>query len=756
MAYRPKRFWLLLAALAWLPAALAAQTGVDDPLVVEEDLEDPGLAALPISLPDIDPQEIMDRFAEAEALFDSVDQDTSLPIFGNIVDQLEPRADAGQLSDRLREILTRSLAYRARLQFNFDAVDLAAQSLTRMLQIDPSSDLDRAQASPKLVDQLDALRRQMIGEIDFVLQPPDAQVRVDGRIVDALTGPVPVLVGQRRLEVTLPGYAPITRELQVEAGVAMSLDLALERTSAVIRLHTRPAGADVLVNGERLATTSGVAPEGFLPPGSTAAYRREEFSSELVIQDIEPGGLVVVEIRKDGYRPQRFELPIHEMLDFPMPPIVLEEERGSLVFNEFPAGAEIRIDGETRRPDNPGARKPQVTLPPGSYHVTVAAGSSRMFSTQLRLADRQRMEIDVRLKPGMAFLGVLGGDEATASNLDQTLRLALADSGKWTLINRSAKAPQVLAGVGVTADALRTVEARSAGGARSGIDWKRVQQTVDREVPGLVYLVAVPSNDLVATHATLWIWPRSPGPSEPDRVRLPIGDPAALAELKESFNRTVRLERPWVGALVVDTDAAPHPVVVEVSPASPAEAAGLAIGDLIAGVAGVPVTSSAAFDERINAAEIGETLDLAVQSPGGPRPLELALGSSPDLLATRGEDLLDSVAFTELVLLGERVSPDRSWIVELDQALILLRASEWAEAARRLRSIRAPQTSHGVGQATVDYLLGIALFGAGPDFLEGARQHFERASTTPGARLFHNDGAWVAPRAQARLTGLGR
>jgi hypothetical protein len=238
-------------------------------------------------------------------------------------------------------------------------------------------------------------------------------------------------------------------------------------------------------------------------------------------------------------------------------------------------------------------------------------------------------------------------------------------------------------------------------------------------------------------------------------VRLPLGDPAALEALKTSFSRTVRLRRGWVGALLIDTDAAPHPMVVDVAPASPAEEAGLRLGDLVAGVSGVPVTSRAAFDARIAAAETGEILDLGVLSAGQPRTLKLKLGTSPDLLASRQPDLLESVAYAELVLAVEQVAPEDAWIVDTDQALILLRASEWRAAARRLNSIRAPQSSHGVGQATVDYLLGIALSAAGPDFRDGARQSFEKAAQPPGARLFHNDGAYVAPRARARLHALG-
>ncbi len=753
---------LLLAAVATSPGASAqGQTGAGQarplPQVVEEDLDDAGLEALPANLPVLEEAQVLEQFAEAERLFnspDTADQDTSLPLFGQLVEILEPQLAAGQLSDDLRRVLARSLAYRAQVHFNFGEVELVDSGLRRMLEIDPGADLDRSRASPKLVDQLDSLRRRMLGELDFILEPPDAEVRVDGRTVDALAGPVAVLAGQRLIEVTLPGYQKVERPLEVEADGRISLELSLERTSAVIRLFTRPAGTRVTLDGAVRGVTEGIAPEGFLPQGPAAVYRREDFSAEMILEGVLPG-LVLLEVSKDGYRPQRFELQIEDLLDFPMPPIVLEEESGSLVFKDFPAGAEIRIDGQPRRPDNPGSSRPQLKLPPGAYHVTVNAGPSKMFSTQLRLADRQTMEIDVRLQPGLAFLGVLGGDPNTARDLDQSLRLALGDAGKWSLINFAARGAKALAEAGVSAETLRTVEEQAAGGARSAIEWQRVQQAVDAAVEGLVYVVAVPNNDLVATHASIWIWPRAPGPAAPDRIRLPLGDPAALEALKKSFSRTVHLRRSWVGALLIDTDGAPHPMVVDVTPASPAEAAGLAPGDLIAGVAGVPVTSRAAFDERIAAAEIGEILELGVQAASGPRTAKIQLGASPDLLASRRADLLESVAYSELVLLAEKVAVEDAWIVELDQALILLRASEWRLAASRLNSIRAPQTSHGVGQATVDYLLGIALSAAGPDFREGARQSYEKAAQLDGARLFHNDGAFIAPRARARLKALG-
>ena len=105
--------------------------------------------------------------------------------------------------------------------------------------------------------------------------------------------------------------------------------------------------------------------------------------------------------------------------------------------------------------------------------------------------------------------------------------------------------------------------------------------------------------------------------------------------------------------------------------------------------------------------------------------------------------------------MAEEASPEERWVIQLNQALILLRASEWEEAARRLRAIEAPQSSHGVSQAAVDYWLGIALAAAGAQYQDDARALFDRAAGSPGARQLHHDGAFLAPRARARLTALG-
>ncbi|MEM9595576.1 MAG: PDZ domain-containing protein [Acidobacteriota bacterium] len=739
---------LLLLTIVAPPLAVAQTL----PQIEEEDLDESQTPIAEVTDPGIDLGQVQQLFDEAEAVFQSADQPASLPLFGRVVDLLESLRLTRGLDPAARDLLVRSLSYRGQVQFNLGMTELVDASLRQMLEVNSDADLDRDLVSPKLATQFDRLRKSLVGEITFILDPPDAEVRVDGEVVDALSGPVGVLTGLRTLLVSRPGHGSIERQLEVTGGSGVSLDLVLPRESAVLRLNTRPQETEVRVDGQVVGSTGGVAPEGFLPEGAAAVYRRDEFSDELVVEGVDPG-LKVLEVVREGYRTYRAELQIVDLLDYQMPPIVLEPESGKIQLDDFPPGAEILIDGEPRVPDVAGTTRPQVTLPPGEYHLTVTSGAARMFSTHLRVADRQTVPVRVRLRPGLTFLGVLGADRSSARTVDQTLRRTMAESSKWTLVNRAEEGPRLLAPLGLDAAGMRALEASSPSAPQ--IDWRAVQAEADRRAPGLVYVLAVLDNDLVASEATLWIWPAAPGPPRPEKVRVPVGDPASYAEVRGMFERTVPLRRPFIGALVIDSDAVPHPVVADVAPASPAAEAGLAVGDQILGIAGITVTTRSELEARIVASESGESIQLAVQAAGGPaRTVDLRLGASPWVMSQRDPGLLDAVAYPELVLLEEKTPREQRWLVQLDRALVLLRAGEHEAAVRSLRDIRAPQRSHGVNQATVDYWLGLALWRVGPEFRDAARQALERAAQVPGARLDHDDEAWVAPRAAARLEAL--
>ena len=652
------------------------------------------------------------------------------------------------LSPPLRALYTRTLGHRAQVQSLFGESEAALGGLERMLSVDPGADLDRDQAPQDLQKAFDSLRRKRIAHVVLIPEPPDPLIRVQGRPVTQFEDPVPVLSGTVWIETERPGYAPWREEIEIRPGKTRSVEMTLERRSPVIRLYTRPSGSTVSIDGQERGVTEGIAPPDFLPQTSTVRYRSEEFSDELVIDELGTG-LQILEVRKEGFRPYRVELVLDELLDYPMPPIVLEEERGVLALNDLPPDAELLINGKPMAVDQPGARSSRISLPPGEYDVQVASGSQRMFSTRLRLADRQTVEINVRLRPGLAFLGVIGGSASDAASLEESLQNALSRTEKWALLDRTAKGPRALLEAGASADLL-------TAGAFDEIDWNRVQSAVDREAPGLLYLVAVLSDDLVDRRKSqVLLFPSAPLPiPEPDRLVIDRSDARSLEALVNTLSPALPLTKPWFGARLIESRLAPHPVVAAVSPGSPAEAADLRVGDQVVALAGTPTFTPRDVEQRLAVAEVGEILDLGVQSLAGPRTLELRVRNSPAVDRPRDLEIPTAVSLVELALLRESTDPGRRWLVLLQQAGLLMQAGDFEAAVRSLQSIDAPQASHGFGQSSVDYWLGLALSRAGGEYLQGARSAFERAADLPSSRFLGHDGPALAPRARARLAAL--
>ena len=50
-------------------------------------------------------------------------------------------------------------------------------------------------------------------------------------------------------------------------------------------------------------------------------------------------------------------------------------------------------------------------------------------------------------------------------------------------------------------------------------------------MPGSVYVLGVLSDDLLATEASLWIWPAAPGPAQPELRIVRLDDDDALASI---------------------------------------------------------------------------------------------------------------------------------------------------------------------------------------------------------------------------------
>ena len=718
------------ALMAWTLAPLDAQ-------IVEDDLTPEGFDQIPLD-------RVEELFEEALGVFRSADQLDSLDLFTDLIQLMGGPEAAPRLDPDRRWIMGRSLFYRAEVQFNMGMTAETEADLRRAIRVEPTLEIDLNQVSPKLAELFEETRQSMVGYVEFFMDPIDAAISVDGKPLPRnRVGPIAMLAGARTIEISRPGFETELREVEIAGGQSGQVSINLKRTSAVARFETEPAGTEVYVDGVFRGKTAPSSPEA----------SEAEVSAELLIA-VEPG-THTFEFRKDGYRSEQTELEVTGMQDYYLPgPISLLSMRGSVILAGIPSGSTIEVDGAPY-PERVRSGAPmQIQLSPGRHVVAVDKGATGRFEQEVEIEDGQTLELNVRLSPVIALMGILGGDEVAARELRAAIRDSFGELEQWTVRDVADRGPAMLAPHGLTAQALRDL-GLSGQVLSPNIDWNAVQKASDEGVGAPVYLLAVLADDLFANEADLWLWASAPTSSVPTRRTVTLGGLDPLSAIVEAFAAPIVLERPWFGAQVLDSQAAEGPIVYAVPDGSPAGAAGVRVGDVILAVDGETVGTGAELRRAIDARGPGAAVRLTIER-GGRQTADVKLGTSPSVISPADSGQLLPVVAAQLAAAltrTDQVIPQ--WLLQLNQAAALLGVGDFREAVTLLRGVQPPANS-ALGQGLVDYWMGRALLGADPAaYTERARDAFRKALEAQGARLYDLDGPLVAPRARARLNEVG-
>ena len=688
--------------------------------------------------PEVDGR-IRELDAEAQRVFASADQADSVLLFTDLIEILDARAVDAPLGEPYLQVLIRSLVGRAEARFN-DTVDMTLPTvdLRRVIEQNPAHLLDEGSLQAALVTEFNQMRSQMVGVLNLVVSTPEAVTLVDDELVDA-SRPISLLTGPHTVVVQRLGFAEHREVVEIESSVQADRPISLRRVSAVVKFFTRPAGVRISVNSEPVGETTGAASDG-------------EFSEALVLQGLAVGAHTV-ELTLEGYRDVRAEIEVTRLDDFDST-YVLEPESGWVLLEGLPDDATVSVDGDELTPEPPddaSPAAPRLALKPGDHTISIVDSRANVFEDTVTVVDEGRHILQVQLRTSIAVLGILGADEIGHDRVFAALEQADGALEQWAILSREEGSETVLEQVGVTAARLRRLATADRVDA-TVVDWNAVQTAVDQYTPASMYMVGVLNDDTYAGHADFWVWLRAPEPSLPGHIRVVIEDEPA-ATIRDGFAAELVLSRPWLGAVLIDSDAATGPVVARIAEEGPAAMAGLVVGDIISTIGAQPVETVAAAEEGLLALERNPAT-IEVIRMGRAETVEVFLESSPSVAEQEGATALYPAV---LSLLDRRLEADRdasepAWVIQLNQAAVLMRAGAWDHAIDTLRRITDAPTGPGLGQAAVDYWLGIA---SSTISEENARRAFSRAASVPGATLYHNDGPLVAPLAQARCWSLG-
>ncbi len=745
---------------------------------------------------------------EAGDVYAAGDSEGAVPLLLEVIDTLEPlAADAGgarRLADddpRLFETLRTAWLYLAAARWTLNDPEGADDALDRIIRLDPLFELDAETAGRGLTDRLRDRKEELVGRVSFLVTPLDADIRVGGLAFENAARPPPaeaeaeeggaegeqsgvggdsvaagdlpeeegaapepeplappapaaMLAGDYLARVSRPGYLPTTAAFAVAGGRDLKVEVELERDSAVVRLRTAPTGAAVLIDGVERGLTEGQAEHWFLPEGEAADHPPEDFSRELWLDDL-PAGRYRIDVEKDGFRSFSTSLQLPDLADYDLPPIVLEREEAVIGLVGLTEGASVLGNGRALRPDR-STSPPQVRLPPGAVDLSVTHGALGYFETSVVAEDRRRVDVEIRLRPALVYVGVLGDDPAGVRAVELALD-ALRDVDAYTLLERNASGTDLLAELGVDADTLRVPSA-----ARRELDWAMIQQQVQARLPAALYVAAVLNDDLVADAVDLWWWPAVPGPPTPDVRTLRIEnrrlDQRALRRLAAALDPDLGRRTPRLGATLIDSRAGDAPVVATVEPGGPAAAAGLVPGMEVLAIAGEPASSTVQLTKAVERMAAGDAIELVTRGEDGVTVRNVDPEWGWTLVDAFDPDLLPSALAARLHQELQRAGDIPRWLLELDLANLLLAGDDPREAVRRLRTVEAPGR-RGLGRDTVQYLLGLALTALAEEGRDEvrprARAVFEALASTDRGRLRSDAGPEIAPRAGLHADALG-
>ncbi|MBS1766868.1 MAG: hypothetical protein JST05_05620 [Acidobacteria bacterium] len=584
----------------------------------------------------------------------------------------------------------------------------AQERLQALLDLDPGYELDRDLSTTRLLNTYAQMRTARFGLVRFTLDPQGGVLVVDGQETPA-RGEAWLPLGARQITYRRPGFSRQDQTLAVGAK-PIAAAFHLDRVSTTLRVFTSPSGADVLLDGKPVGTTSGVLAAADKAVADKAGVAPDQISAGFVLDGVAPGAHTL-ELRAPCHAPKKVEVPARfgdAKQDFDLEPFLLASTAGTLAVDSPAPGGELYLDG-----DRKGPLPQSLTLCSGPHDLEVRFPSGA-WSRHVEAPDNARLSFTARPLPRLAFLGL---DPATDFSGRDRMAAALASlSSRLTDLAFVAPKPGELPEV-----------------AASRL----------KEMNGAELLLSVKSAGEGAGAPVALEVRTLDGASESLLVRPFEDDP--LRGLVVRLNAAPPLEEPGCGLTLLDVEGQPGPFVLAVD--GPAKAAGIVPMKALTSVDGTPVKSVAEFRARLASAkgslqiaQGGAPVTLAVK----PQPLEVPLHSHhysyPALLAA-----------LRLRSLGAK--GDEAGLVRLNLALALMHFRRYDQALEQLKSARL-SSDRGVGQGTVAYDEGLCYRALGPSYQDEARKAFQTATQYPGATLLGPDGPLVAPLAQQALDDL--
>ncbi|HET6330014.1 MAG TPA: hypothetical protein VFF76_04425 [Holophagaceae bacterium] len=666
----------------------------------------PALLA-PLALSAQDPA-LKDTFQQARDLWaKNGDREGSTVKMEQVVAALAPKAKS--LDADWRHRLCQAYNLLAVLDDRSPATRGRAQErLQALLDTDPGYELDRDLSTTRLLNAYTQMRAQRFGLVRFTLDPQGGVLKVDGQAM-AATGEAWLPLGTRQVAYERPGYSRQEQGLAVSAKPAVAA-FHLDRVATALRVFTSPSGADVLLDGKVVGTTSGTLAPLDKAMADKAGLPPDQISAGFVFDGVGPGKHAL-ELRAPCHAPKTVEIPARfgdAKQDFDLEPFVLKSSAGTLKVDSPAPGAELYLDGDRK---GPLPQSLPICSGPHDLEVRFPAGA---WSKHLEVKDGDQFTFSARPLPRLAFLG-----------LDPAVDFSGRD-----------RVAQALARFGERLSALAYLPPKPG-------ELPEVAQSRLKDMNGAeLFLSVKPTGEGAGAPVSLEVSTLD-GATETTLVRPFEDDP--LAGLMARLNALPALEEPGCGLTLLDVEGQPGPFVLSVD--AEAKAAGMQPLRALTAVDGQPLRTVAEFRARLSQAKGG------LQVAQGGAPMTLAVRPQPLEIPVNSHRYIYPAVLAALRLRALGAKGDEAGLTRLNLALALMHFRRYDQALEQLKAARL-SGDRGICQGTLVYDEGLCYRALGPQYADETRKAFQSAAQYPAATLLGPDGPLVAPLAQQALDDL--
>lgn len=689
---------------------------------------------------------LQSALSQAIKTFNSQNQPEAILQLNQIIDICQENMSSRELSDEEDSILAQAYEFRGRAFYNIGETDKAQADFEELIKIMPRYQLDSTLVSPKIISLFDNIKGSLVGNLAVFSTPSGCEVFINNSLL-SLTPmySTELLKGEYLLEVKHKGYDDYSERITILPNTPLEKEVTLTPNTGTCIFFTSPSEVKIYIDDEFVGSTFGQASEDEAGLAEQFGIPLEKMSAPLKIEYVEPG-THRLELRKECFAPIvrsiSLEIKVHLF-----EPFIMEPSLTSIQVNSSIPGSSVYLN-DAFKGITPLTLQNVCT---GKYTMTVKKEGKGKWFQQVELKRNEPQIFETNMRPTLTYMGIINGherDQNTVKRVNKKLESIFSTITSVNLMNLPQDLGDKVAreiGMPLSAISEYSLQGNNMDAKKKTGILKEIGKNMETDMLIYAYL----PEEKLQRHVYLELY--SVYHNQADTINLSFNDPEQTSKFVKRMDTPLTLFKNWIGIITIDTFLHDGILVVNVLPNSPAQAAGVKVGDVISKLNDSPISNNKEFNAKLAAFSEGEKIKVKLTtSEGLTNVLGINVSTSPIELPRNSPTIYYNNAIAGLKQLI-RVEKDKSLknFYQLNLGLCYMHFNNWQKAIEDAFSQTSLPQGSGISAGTLNYYIANCYQNLG--YTDEAKKFFQHATNSPGATLESNDGPAVDFMAKKKL-----